>query len=118
MDNLWIGSLENYAGVGLMFNIALDGQGLPTLPGTNSCGSGCRPIVTVNSDGSFSYNQECASFSFFAQLPETSPCNSLRLGSSVKSDHPKRCRRAVGKTYRRICAGEPQLGFARGRVLD
>ncbi|KAJ7871665.1 glucan endo-1,6-beta-glucosidase [Mycena olivaceomarginata] len=58
MDNLWIGSLENYAGVGLMFNIALDGQGLPTLPGTNSCGSGCRPIVTVNSDGSFSYNQE------------------------------------------------------------
>ncbi|KAF7363002.1 Glycoside hydrolase family 30 protein [Mycena venus] len=64
MDNLWIGSLENFAGVGLMYNIALDGNGLPILPGTNSCGGGCRPIVTVNSDGSFSYNQECA-FSIF-----------------------------------------------------
>ncbi|KAJ6452494.1 glucan endo-1,6-beta-glucosidase [Mycena sanguinolenta] len=58
MDNLWIGSLENFAGVGLMFNLALDGNGSPSLPGTSSCASGCRPIVTVNSDGSFSYNQE------------------------------------------------------------
>ncbi|KAJ7153355.1 glycoside hydrolase family 30 protein [Mycena filopes] len=58
MDNLWIGSLEHNAEVGLMYNLALDGSGHPTLPGTNSCASGCRPIVTVNSDGSFSYNQE------------------------------------------------------------
>ncbi|KAJ7088501.1 glycoside hydrolase family 30 protein [Mycena belliarum] len=58
MDNLWIGSLEHFAEVGLMFNLALDGNGEPLLPGTNSCGAGCRPIVTVNSDGSFSYNQE------------------------------------------------------------
>ncbi|KAK7028681.1 glycoside hydrolase superfamily [Favolaschia claudopus] len=58
MDNLWIGSLENFAEVGLMFNLALDGQGQPILPGSSSCGGGCRPIVTVNSDGSFSYNQE------------------------------------------------------------
>ncbi|KAJ7441552.1 glycoside hydrolase superfamily [Mycena latifolia] len=58
MDNLWIGSLEHFAEVGLMFNLALDGNGEPSLPGTNSCASGCRPIVTVNSDGSFSYNQE------------------------------------------------------------
>ncbi|KAJ7854644.1 glycoside hydrolase family 30 protein [Mycena leptocephala] len=53
MDNLWIGSLEHYASVGLMFNLALDGNGLPSLPGTNSCSSSCRGIVTVNSDGSF-----------------------------------------------------------------
>ncbi|KAJ7473368.1 glycoside hydrolase [Mycena latifolia] len=59
MDNLWIGSLEHYSQSGLMFNIALDGGGQPMLPGTNSCGSGCRPIVTVNDDGSYSYNQEC-----------------------------------------------------------
>ncbi|KAJ7035388.1 glycoside hydrolase superfamily [Mycena alexandri] len=58
MDNLWIGSLEHNAEIGLMYNLALDGNGLPVLPGTNSCASGCRPIVTVNSDGSFSYNQE------------------------------------------------------------
>ncbi|KAJ6592380.1 glycoside hydrolase superfamily [Mycena capillaripes] len=58
MDNLWIGSLEHWAGVGLMYNIALDGNGNPLLPGTNSCVGGCRPLVTVNGDGSFSYNQE------------------------------------------------------------
>ncbi|KAJ7029706.1 glucan endo-1,6-beta-glucosidase [Mycena alexandri] len=43
---------------GLMFNIALDGNGQPMLPGTNSCGGECRELVTVNSDGSYSYNQE------------------------------------------------------------
>ncbi|PPQ98667.1 hypothetical protein CVT26_013813 [Gymnopilus dilepis] len=44
---------------GLMWNLALDGNGNPKLPGTNSCGGpGCRPLVTVNSDGSYSYNQE------------------------------------------------------------
>ncbi|KAJ7432031.1 glucan endo-1,6-beta-glucosidase [Mycena galericulata] len=58
MDNLWIGSIEHYAQSGLMFNIALDADGNPKLPGTNSCPSGCRPIVTVNIDGSYSYNQE------------------------------------------------------------
>ncbi|KAJ6449146.1 glycoside hydrolase family 30 protein [Mycena vitilis] len=58
MNNLWIGSLEHWASVGLMYNIALDGSGNPVLPGTNSCVGGCRGIVTVNGDGSFSYNQE------------------------------------------------------------
>ncbi|KAJ7896681.1 glycoside hydrolase [Mycena olivaceomarginata] len=58
MNNLWIGSLEHYSQSGLMFNLALDGNGNPKLPGTNSCGSGCRPLVTINGDGSYSYNQE------------------------------------------------------------
>ena len=44
-----------------MWNIVADGNGNPKLPGTDSCGgSGCRPLVTVNSDGSYSFNQECA----------------------------------------------------------
>ena len=48
-----------------MWNIAADGNGNPKLPGTNSCGGGgCRPMVTVNSDGSYSFNQECK-HSFF-----------------------------------------------------
>ncbi|KAG6844261.1 hypothetical protein H0H87_008354 [Tephrocybe sp. NHM501043] len=43
----------------LMWNLALDGSGNPKFPGTNSCGgAGCRPLVTVNSDGSYSFNQE------------------------------------------------------------
>lgn len=45
---------------GLMWNFALDGSGNPKLPGTNSCGGpGCRPLVTVNSDGTYELNQEC-----------------------------------------------------------
>ncbi|PPR01864.1 hypothetical protein CVT24_001345 [Panaeolus cyanescens] len=59
MDNLWIGSLEHYSQSGLMWNLALDGSGNPKYPGTNSCGGpGCRALVTINSDGSYSLNQE------------------------------------------------------------
>ena len=42
-----------------MWNLALDASGQPMLPGANSCGGGCRPVVTVNSDGSYLLNQEC-----------------------------------------------------------
>ena len=43
-----------------MWNFVLDGNGNPKLPGSNSCGGpGCRPLVTVNSDGSYGLNQEC-----------------------------------------------------------
>ncbi|PFH48236.1 glycoside hydrolase family 30 protein [Amanita thiersii Skay4041] len=60
MDNMqvFVGSLEHNARSALMFNFALDGGGNPKLPGTNSCGNGCRPLATVNSDGSYSLNQE------------------------------------------------------------
>ncbi|KAG2008981.1 glycosyl hydrolase family 30 [Coprinopsis cinerea AmutBmut pab1-1] len=59
MDNLWIGSVERFSRTGLMWNIALDGAGNPKLPGTTSCGGpGCRPLVTVNNDGSYTFNQE------------------------------------------------------------
>jgi hypothetical protein len=40
-----------------MFNLALD-SGAPILPGTTSCGSGCRSIAQINNDGSYSLNQE------------------------------------------------------------
>ena len=42
-----------------MWNLALDGSGLPILPTTNSCGGGCRGVVQINSDGTYSVNQEC-----------------------------------------------------------
>ncbi|RDX42626.1 glycoside hydrolase [Lentinus brumalis] len=58
MDNLFIGSIEHNSHNGLMWNIALDGNGNPKLPGTSSCGTPCRPVATVNSDGSWSVNQE------------------------------------------------------------
>ncbi|KAL1740014.1 glycoside hydrolase family 30 protein [Schizophyllum fasciatum] len=58
-DNIFIGAVNHNAATGLMWNIALDGNGNPKLPGTNSCGGpGCRAIVQVNSDGSWNVNQE------------------------------------------------------------
>ncbi|KAJ6476301.1 glycoside hydrolase [Mycena sanguinolenta] len=59
MDNLFIGAVTENAQAVLMWNIALDGNGDPKLPGTDSCGgAGCRAIVQVNSDGTYSVNQE------------------------------------------------------------
>ncbi|KAF9235917.1 glycoside hydrolase family 30 protein [Melanogaster broomeanus] len=58
MDNLFIGSLTYGSSTGLMWNLALDGNGNPLLPGTNSCGGGCRGVVQINNDGSWSVNQE------------------------------------------------------------
>ncbi|KAF9230954.1 glycoside hydrolase family 30 protein [Melanogaster broomeanus] len=54
----FIGSLTYGSSTGLMWNLALDGNGNPLLPGTNSCGGGCRGVVQINSDGSWSVNQE------------------------------------------------------------
>ena len=60
-NDRWIGAIEHNSHSGLMWNIALDGSGNPKLPGTNSCGGpGCRAIATVNSNGTYSLNEECA----------------------------------------------------------
>ena len=56
----FIGAITHNSHNGLMWNLALDGNGNPKLPGTNSCGTPCRPVVTVNSNGTWSVNQECA----------------------------------------------------------
>jgi len=59
MQNLMIGSLSYYSRSVLLWNLALDGSGEPLLPGSSSCGPpGCRPVATVNSDGSYELNQE------------------------------------------------------------
>ncbi|KAL5498371.1 hypothetical protein ACEPAH_2513 [Sanghuangporus vaninii] len=63
MDNIFIGAITHNSHSGLMWNIALDGSGQPILPGTNSCGGGCRGILQINSDGSWSPNQEFYSMS-------------------------------------------------------
>ncbi|KAK0220118.1 glycoside hydrolase [Armillaria fumosa] len=52
------GTIEHNSHSGLMWNIALDGKGEPRYPGTTSCSEGCRAIVQVNSDGTYSVNQE------------------------------------------------------------
>ncbi|KAF9650955.1 glycoside hydrolase [Thelephora ganbajun] len=58
MDNLYIGSVNNGAKAVLMWNIALDGNGRPLLPGTNSCQNPpCRGVVTING-GNYTLNEE------------------------------------------------------------
>ncbi|KAG1740170.1 glycoside hydrolase family 30 protein [Suillus paluster] len=59
MDNLFIGSISYGSSSGLMWNLALDGNGQPSLPGSDSCsGDGCRGVVQINSDGTWSLNSE------------------------------------------------------------
>ncbi|KAI5119683.1 hypothetical protein M0805_003570 [Coniferiporia weirii] len=58
MDNLFIGAINYGSSSGLMWNLALDGNGDPLLSGSDSCSGGCRGVVQVNSDGSWSVNQE------------------------------------------------------------
>lgn len=58
MDNIFIGALNYYSTTGLMWNLALDGEGDPLLPGSDSCTDGCRGITQVNSNGTWSVNQE------------------------------------------------------------
>ncbi|KAI0081546.1 glycoside hydrolase [Panus rudis PR-1116 ss-1] len=58
MDNLYIGSIQHNAHAALEWNIALDGNGQPELPGSSSCKNPpCRGIVTI-SGSSYSPNQE------------------------------------------------------------
>ena len=44
MDNLFIGTTEHNSMSVLMWNLALDGNGQPETPGSNSCNPPCRPI--------------------------------------------------------------------------
>ncbi|KAI0734077.1 glycoside hydrolase superfamily [Fomitopsis betulina] len=59
LNNIFIGAVNNWSRNGAMWNLALDGSGQPELPGSNSCGGGgCRGVVQINSDGTWSVNQE------------------------------------------------------------
>lgn len=57
----FIGAVNHHARNAAMWNLALDGNGNPKLPGTTSCGGSdpCRGVVTINSDGTYELNQEC-----------------------------------------------------------
>ncbi|KAG1821411.1 glycoside hydrolase family 30 protein [Suillus variegatus] len=57
-DNIFIGSISYGSSSGLMWNLALDGSGQPSLPGIDSCGGGCRGVVQINNNGTWSVNQE------------------------------------------------------------
>ncbi|EGN94695.1 glycoside hydrolase family 30 protein [Serpula lacrymans var. lacrymans S7.3] len=59
MDNLFIVGPQYGSSNGLMWNLALDGNGNPILSGSDSCPSpGCRGVAQINNDGTYSVNQE------------------------------------------------------------
>ncbi|KAG9086493.1 hypothetical protein FS749_003610 [Ceratobasidium sp. UAMH 11750] len=62
MDNIAIGAVQHWSRTGMMWNLASDASGGPKFPGTNSCNPGCRAMVTINSDGSYAFNQEFYAF--------------------------------------------------------
>ncbi len=99
----FIGSIEHNSHNGLMWNIALDGNGNPKLPGTSSCGTPCRPVATVNSDGSWSVNQECKFYQWRIQSVDLTRYMhgvSLFHGPCVQGDPSPRLRRSVGQAHR------------------
>ncbi|KAJ7632907.1 glycoside hydrolase superfamily [Roridomyces roridus] len=57
-DNLFVGGPEHFGKSSMMWNLALDGNGLPKFPGSKSCGTPCRGVVQINADGTWSLNQE------------------------------------------------------------
>jgi len=93
MDEIFIGSPNYGSSSGLMWNLALDGNGEPLLPGTNSCNGGnypgCRGVVQINSDGSWSLNQEFYSMAQASKaiIPKDAggPFGQ-RIGQSVSGD--------------------------------
>ena len=59
LNHSYTGSVSNWAKAVLLWNIALDGNGQPLLPGTDSCQNpSCRGAVTING-GSYTLNEEC-----------------------------------------------------------
>ncbi|KAF8180143.1 glucan endo-1,6-beta-glucosidase [Pholiota molesta] len=110
----WIGSLEYYSQSGLMWSIAADGNGNPKLPGTNSCGgNGCRPLVTVNSDGSYSFNQECVQ-SYHPK--DSGGAYGQRIGVSVGGSESWALRVGAYVTSRLIDYLEPATGDNNHRI--
>ena len=83
----YIGAIQHNARTALEWNIALDGNGQPELPSSNSCASPpCRGIVTI-SGNNWSPNQECTSALspfFFLLSPSLIPLRFI----SHSSPHP------------------------------
>lgn len=64
-DLEWSNWSPFWIGIDAIYDIlCLDSSGNRKLPGTNCCGGpGCRPLITVNNNGSYSYNQRmCVRF--------------------------------------------------------
>lgn len=107
----FVGGINHHAQSGLMWNLVVDPQGNPKLPGATSCGKGCRGVAQVSADGAVQLNQERKHLSrlissFFLKKPRDSHMffvcwpRSLRHGARSESDPSERRKRPVWQTGR------------------
>ncbi|KAF7970040.1 hypothetical protein HWV62_25350 [Athelia sp. TMB] len=67
-NTLMIGAPNYFAKTAAMWNLALDGSGGPELPGASSCIGGCRGVVTVNDNGSYTFVAVLISFNWLVDV--------------------------------------------------
>lgn len=108
----YIGSVNYGAKAVLMWNIALDDNGQPLLPGSDSCQNPpCRGVVTIN-DGSYTLNEECGLTHVYRSRwgLTSSLIRSLHDGPGVSCHHSQRPWRTMGPEDRCECGWKQRVG--------
>lgn len=114
MDNLFIGAVEHGARTAMMWNLVADSAGNPKLPGTDSCGNGCRGIVTVNGDGTWSFNQEYYAMAqaSIATIPrDQGGPSASRIGVTVEGSNSAALRVMAYRTERVSSTDQPRFSL-------
>lgn len=115
MDNIFIGSIEHNAQTAMMWNLALDASGNPMLPGATGCGTnGCRGIVTINGNGTWSVNQEFYSMAQASKgiIPrDIGGPSARRIGVAVQGTMSAALRVGAYVTYRTSSKDAPRYSL-------
>ncbi|KAF6749507.1 glycoside hydrolase [Ephemerocybe angulata] len=112
MDNIFIGSIEHNAQTAMMWNLALDASGNPMLPGATGCGTnGCRGIVTINGNGTWSVNQELAQASKGIIPRDIGGPSARRIGVAVQGTMSATLRVGAYVTYRTSSKDAPRYSL-------
>ncbi|KAF5325956.1 hypothetical protein D9611_000765 [Ephemerocybe angulata] len=115
MDNIFIGSIEHNAQTAMMWNLVLDASGNPMLPGATGCGTnGCRGIVTINGNGTWSVNQEFYSMAQASKgiIPrDIGGPSARRIGLAVQGTMSAALRVGAYVTYRTSSKDAPRYSL-------
>ncbi|KAF8315939.1 glycoside hydrolase [Clavulina sp. PMI_390] len=87
-NGMWIGAPNNWAGTAAMWSLAAEPNGDPLLPGTTSCGQGCRGVMSVTANTSWEANQEFYGMAHASKalVPQDTSTNSqwaVRISSNI-----------------------------------
>lgn len=102
----FVGGINHHAQSGLMWNLVVDPEGNPKLPGATSCGKGCRGVAQVSANGAVQLNQERKLLLFSIMKPYNPYIHivylpqSLRYGARSESHPSERRKRLVWQTDR------------------